>query len=332
MRPALGRRTVLGVITGSAAAALTRVPAGTAHPAVPASPGVTRTNTIAEQRAHTSSVVDALTWAPESHLTNGKWSIHFAAGDANDIWRIRPYVPQCTATNPVTGAWTEKGRIALPLDTSSPAATTFAVNGARCLCRAQHDPAVGRGTSLSIARMPSPWAVTGAPVILSRPTASWETAGAETVDEGPAVTQRGGKVLMTFSASATAADYRRDRFVRHWKYHARIEPSVSPLADSQCRVITGLVSSRTVSLKSAHFPGYFMHPRNCEARVEKYDVTSLFAGDASCTDPAGLSDAVGVSYESHGLPRRHLHHYDYPPHVQPLGTATNRADATFSTQ
>ncbi|MFD0313170.1 AbfB domain-containing protein [Streptomyces flavalbus] len=45
-----------------------------------------------------------------------------------------------------------------------------------------------------------------------------------------------------------------------------------------------------------------------------------------------ISDSVGVSYESHRLPGRCLRHYDYLPHVQPLGTAPNRADATFSTQ
>jgi hypothetical protein len=39
------------MIAGSAAATVTGVSAGTAHAAVPASPGVTYTNTIAEQRA-----------------------------------------------------------------------------------------------------------------------------------------------------------------------------------------------------------------------------------------------------------------------------------------
>jgi hypothetical protein len=57
VRPEFTRRTVLGLIAGSAAATVTGVSAGTARAAVPASPGVTYTNTIAEQRADRRAVV-----------------------------------------------------------------------------------------------------------------------------------------------------------------------------------------------------------------------------------------------------------------------------------
>jgi GH43 family beta-xylosidase len=242
------------MIAGSAAATVTGVSAGTAHAAVPASPGVTYTNTIAEQRAdphifkHTdgfyyftatvpaydrivlrrATTIQGLTsaaettiwtkhatgemggyiWAPEIHFIDGKWYIYFSAGAANDRWRIRPYVLECADANPITGTWTEKGRIALPLDTFSLDPTTFAVNGTRYLAWAQDNPPVfGLGTNIYIAQMSNPWTITGTPVLLSRPTASWEKAGGATVNEGPAVLQRGGKVFMTFSASATDANY-----------------------------------------------------------------------------------------------------------------------------
>jgi hypothetical protein len=55
--------------------------------------------------------------------------------------------------------------------------------------------------------MSSPWTITGTPVMISRPTAAWETAGGATVNEGPAVIQKNGKVFMTFSAAATSAVY-----------------------------------------------------------------------------------------------------------------------------
>ena len=276
--------------------------------------------------------------------------------------------------------------------------------------------------------------------MISRPTASWETAGGQTVNEGPAVIQRGGQVFMTFSASATDANYcmglltasasadllsasswaktahpvfasyaatsqygpghnqftvsedgksdilvyhdrgykdlsgdplrdpnRRtrvqkiywkadgtpdfaipvadgptpirlssynfpDRFIRHREYRARIEPNVSPLADSQFRVVTGLAGSGTVSLESANFPGCFLRHKNYEVWVEKNDGTSLFAGDASFTARAGLADSAGVSYESYNLPSRYIRHYDYLLRVQALSTATDRADATFYTR
>ena len=193
MRPALTRRTVLGMIAGSAAATVTGVSTRTAHAAVPTSPGVTYTNTIAEQRAdphifkhtdglyyftatvpaydrivlrrattiqgltsaaettiwtkHSTGEMGAHIWAPEIHFIDGKWYIYFAAGAANDIWRIRPYVLECTAANPITGTWTEKGRIALPLDTFSLDATTFVVNGTRYLAWRTPRPSAAAPTS-----------------------------------------------------------------------------------------------------------------------------------------------------------------------------------------
>ncbi|MFF3818097.1 family 43 glycosylhydrolase [Streptomyces bluensis] len=474
------------MIAGSAAATtVTGVSAGTARAAVPASPGVTYTNSIAEQRAdphiwkhtdgyyyftatvpaydrivlrrattiqglasapettiwtrHATGEMGAHIWAPEIHFIDGKWYVYFAAGAANDVWKIRPYVLECTAANPITGAWTEKGRIALPLDTFSLDATTFVVNGSRYLCWAQNDPAVGSGTNLYLARLSNPWTITGTPVRISTPTASWETIG-HRVNEGPAVIQRNGKVFMTFSASATDANYcmglltasasadllnasswtktanpvfasnaatsqygpghnsftvsedgrsdvlvyhdrgykdisgdplndpnRRtrvqklywkadgtpdfgipvadgptpvrlssynfpDRFVRHWEYRARIEAGVSPLADSQFRVVTGLAGSGTVSLESANFPGSYLRHKNFEVWVEKDDGTAQFRGDASFTARAGLADSAGVSYESYTYPGRYIRHYDYLLGVQALSTATDRSDATFYTQ
>ena len=145
-------------------------------------------------------------WAPEIHFIDGKWYVYFAAGATNDIWKIRPYVLETSAANPLTGTWTEKGRIALPLDTFSLDATTFTVGGTRYLSWAQNDPAVGTGTSIYLAPMSNPWTISGTPARISTPTLSWETVG-HRVNEGPAVIQRNGKVFMTFSASATDANY-----------------------------------------------------------------------------------------------------------------------------
>ncbi|GGX85661.1 family 43 glycosylhydrolase [Streptomyces minutiscleroticus] len=485
------RRTVLGLIAGTAAAGAVGASAGTAHAtgsahaAAPASPAVTYTNTLAEQRAdphiwkhtdgfyyftatvpaydrivlrrattiqglttaaettvwtrHTSGEAGAHIWAPEIHFIGGKWYVYFAAGAANDVWRIRPYVLECSAANPLTGAWTERGRIVLPLDTFSLDATTFVVNGTRYLCWAQNDPAVGDGTNLYLARMANPWTIMGSPVMISRPTAPWETVG-HTVNEGPAVIQRGGRVFLAFSASATDANYcmglltasasadllnaaswtktanpvfrsnaatgqygpghnsftvsedgrsdvlvyhdrgyrdisgdplndpnRRtrvqklywradgtpdfgipvadgvtpvrlssynypDRFVRHWEYRARTDADVSPLADSQFRTVAGLAGGSTVSLESANFPGYYLRHKDFEVWVEKDDGSARFRGDASFHARTGLADAAGVSYESSDHPGRYLRHYGHLLYVQALGTATDRADATFHTQ
>ncbi|GAA2660733.1 hypothetical protein GCM10010307_78470 [Streptomyces vastus] len=155
---------------------------------------------------HSSGEMGAHIWAPEIHFIDGRWYVYFAAGASNDIWKIRPYVLESGSANPLTGTWTEKGRIALPLDTFSLDATTFVVGGSRYLSWAQNDPAVGSGTNLYLAKLSNPWTISGTPVRISTPTHAWETVG-HRVNEGPAVIQRGGKVFMAFSAAATDANY-----------------------------------------------------------------------------------------------------------------------------
>jgi hypothetical protein len=112
-----------------------------------------------------------------------------------------------------------------------------------------------------------------------------------------------------------------DRFVRRWEYRARIEANVSPLADSQFRVVTGLGGSDTVSLESANLPGSYLRHRNFEVWLEKNDGTTTFA-----------ADAAGVSYESYNYAGRYLRHYNYLLYVQTPATTTEQGDATFYTQ
>ncbi|MEJ3749401.1 family 43 glycosylhydrolase [Actinomycetes bacterium KLBMP 9797] len=157
-------------------------------------------------RRHTSGEMGAHIWAPEIHYVNNRWYIYFAAGRTDDIWAIRPYVLENASANPLTGTWTERGRIALPLNTFSLDATTFVHNGTRYLSWAQNDPAVGTGTNLYLAPMSNPWTISGTPARISVPTLSWETIG-HRVNEGPAVIQRNGRVFMAYSASATDANY-----------------------------------------------------------------------------------------------------------------------------
>lgn len=51
-----------------------------------------------------------------------------------------------------------------------------------------------------MAKMSNPWAITGTPVRLSRPTYGWETAGYK-VNEGPFALQHNGRTFITYSAS-----------------------------------------------------------------------------------------------------------------------------------
>ncbi|GGR69091.1 hypothetical protein GCM10010269_04800 [Streptomyces humidus] len=388
---------------------------------------------------HSSGVMGAHIWAPEIHFIDGKWYVYFAAGSTSDVWAIRMYVLEGSGANPLAAAWTEKGQIRTTWESFSLDSTTFVVNGVRYLAWAQRNPAENNNTSLFIAKLANPWTISGTPAEISQPTLSWETVGFK-VNEGPAVIQHGGKVFMTYSASATDANYclgmltasatadltdpaswakgsqpvfrtndatsqygpghnsftvsedgrsdilvyhdrsyrditgdplndpnRRtrvqklywkadgtpdfgipvadgvtpkrlssynypDRFIRHWDYRARIEANVSPLADSQFRVVPGLAGTGTVSLEATGFPGYYLRHKNSEVWLEKNDGTSGFASDATFYQQAGLADAAGISYESYNYAGRYIRHYNYLLYVQTPSTATDKGDATFYAQ
>ncbi|MFT7834728.1 family 43 glycosylhydrolase [Saccharothrix sp. BKS2] len=158
-------------------------------------------------RRHTSGEMGAHIWAPEIHFVNGRWYVYFAAGRTDDVWRIRPYVLENSSANPLSGTWTERGRVNVPWDTFSLDMSTFVVNGVRYLTWAQAEPGISTNSNVYLARMgANPWQVTGTVARLVVPTLTWETRGYK-VAEGPAVVQRDGRVFLTYSASATDANY-----------------------------------------------------------------------------------------------------------------------------
>ncbi|WP_431876082.1 family 43 glycosylhydrolase [Micromonospora marina] len=158
-------------------------------------------------RRHTSGEMGAHIWAPEIHFIGDKWYVYFAAGRADDVWRIRMYVLENAGANPLSGSWTERGRITTPWDTFSLDASTFVVNGVRYLTWAQQEPGIATNSNVYLARMgANPWQITGPVTRLVVPAYDWETRGFR-VAEGPAVIQRDGRVFLTYSASATDANY-----------------------------------------------------------------------------------------------------------------------------
>ena len=145
-------------------------------------------------------------WAPEIHRIDGAWFVYFAAGDADDPFRVRPYVLQADGPDPLTARWTVRDRIRTAWDTFSLDATTFTHRGDRYLVWAQSEPGIETNSNLYISRMADPSTLAGSQARIAVPTADWETRGFK-VDEGPAVIVRNGRVFITFSASATDADY-----------------------------------------------------------------------------------------------------------------------------
>lgn len=154
-------------------------------------------------RKHDKGVMSAHIWAPELHRINGKWYIYFAAGEAENIWKIRMWVLSNSSENPMEGEWKEEGRIETEHNAFSLDATTFEHQGQRYLIWTER---VGEGTVLLISKMKNPTTITGPEVIITRPEFNWERMKYN-VNEGPAVIKRNGRIFVSYSASATNHNY-----------------------------------------------------------------------------------------------------------------------------
>lgn len=161
---------------------------------------------------HKKGVMGNHIWAPELHYLDGKWYIYFAAGDAEDKWRERPYVLECRGQDALKDEWTELGMMqcadedefsfrAFSLD-----ATVFENKGKRYYVWAEK-VGVGRMISnLYIAEMASPNKLKTVQVLLTTPDYDWERRGFW-VCEGPAVIKHDGRIYLTYSASDTGVNY-----------------------------------------------------------------------------------------------------------------------------
>jgi GH43 family beta-xylosidase len=157
-------------------------------------------------RKPASGPMSASVWAPELHHIEGKWYVYFSAGQAGKNWTsIRPYVLEGEGENPLEARWTEKGPLKLGWESFSLDGTTFVHRGARYFVWTQVEKGV-KGTNLYLSRMDTPLSIAGPITRLSSPGFDWERRG-HWVNEGPAVLIRNGRVWMTYSASATDANY-----------------------------------------------------------------------------------------------------------------------------
>jgi len=157
-------------------------------------------------RKHDHGPMGAHIWAPEIHFIDGKWYLYFTAGAAENKWAIRPYVLECAGRDPLTDDWIERGRIKLGWESFSLDGTTFAHRGVRYFVWAQQAENGVKGTNIYISRMDTPLSLTGKITLLARPDHEWERRG-PAVCEAPAVLIKNGRVFITYSASATNANY-----------------------------------------------------------------------------------------------------------------------------
>ncbi|MDG6102996.1 AbfB domain-containing protein [Dactylosporangium aurantiacum] len=121
----------------------------------------------------------------------------------------------------------------------------------------------------------------------------------------------------------------QDRYVRHANFDVRIDANVSPAQDAQFRLVPGLAGTGTVSIQSVNYPGYYLRHYDYDFVLAANDGTATFAADATFRQVAGLADASWTSFQSYNFPDRYLRHYNYLLRLDPVTTATARADATF---
>jgi GH43 family beta-xylosidase len=159
-------------------------------------------------RKHATGPMSKHIWAPEIHHIDGKWYIYFTASSVDAIWEIRPQVLMNESADPFAGDWKELGQLKTGWESFSLDGTTFVHGGKRYFAWTQRGrtPAEGKGTNIYLSEMSSPTALKGRVALLSKPDFEWEKRKYE-VNEGPAVLIRNGRVFMTFSASATNANY-----------------------------------------------------------------------------------------------------------------------------
>lgn len=157
-------------------------------------------------RKHASGEMGAHIWAPEMHRIDGKWYLYFSAGRADKVWEIRLYVLENAAENPLEGEWVERGQLKTGWESFALDPTTFVHRGQRYLSWTQRAPDGSKATNIYLARMDGPLAIRQPAVMLTRPEHAWEKIGHE-VNEASAFLVKNGRVLMTYSASATDANY-----------------------------------------------------------------------------------------------------------------------------
>ncbi|QMV42645.1 glycoside hydrolase family 43 protein [Cohnella cholangitidis] len=172
--------------------------------------GVAQASPVVAWRKHETGPLSSHIWAPEIHYIEGKWYIYFAAAatpdTTNGMFDHRMYVLENESENPLEGTWAEKGQLRTNWESFSLDATTFEHDGTRYLVWAQKDPAIHGNSNLYIARMDTPWSISGDQVLITVPELEWETIGFM-VNEGPAVLVRNGRIYLAYSASATDHHY-----------------------------------------------------------------------------------------------------------------------------
>ena len=146
-------------------------------------------------------------WAPELHYLNQKWYLYYSAGASADLSTQRCFVLENTADDPLTGQWTDKGKIGDPdADFFSIDGSVFEYKGKLYFIWSGTASDKDNIQRIYIAEMENPWTLKTHRVQISMPEYSWEKTGGQ-VNEGPeALINPSGDLFIIFSVSQCATD------------------------------------------------------------------------------------------------------------------------------
>ncbi|MGX9899654.1 AbfB domain-containing protein [Arthrobacter sp. SA17] len=122
-----------------------------------------------------------------------------------------------------------------------------------------------------------------------------------------------------------------DRYIRHSGSTVRLEPTTSPLKDSQFRVVPGLASQTDgrISFESVDMPGYFLRHWNYQFSLVQNDGSAIFKADTTFLPLSGLAHNYLTSFRSHNYPDRYIRHSNFGLSLTTIANDLDRADATY---
>jgi hypothetical protein len=120
-------------------------------------------------------------------------------------------------------------------------------------------------------------------------------------------------------------------YIRHLNGRGRIDQNVTPLADEEFFMVSGLATDdpSAVSFESINFPNRYLRHRNGEIWLDDCDGSTLFKADATFWKRAGLANSANRSFESYNYPGEYIRHSNYLLCRQPITTDLDKNDATF---
>lgn len=159
-----------------------------------------------------TSALNRYVWAPELHKVGDSWYVFFTASVDGSVWSIRPVVLKLDGTDLMDRSkWSELGRMK-PAAGDTEAFRGFSLDMTYFENAGKHYVVWAEKPGASNLRMATidpadPSQLTSKSILLSTPTMAWEKNAGQSVDEGPAVIKKDGKVFLTFSAATVDAAY-----------------------------------------------------------------------------------------------------------------------------